>query len=63
MKKEMNSQTTLLDKLKALCDHNKNGEAAELIAALPAEEQTDEIKSMLGRALNNLQRYEEVLIH
>ena len=57
----MNSQTTLLEKLKALCDKDKNGEAATLIAVLPAEEQTDEIKSLLGRALNNLERYEEAL--
>ena len=61
MKKEMNSQTTLLDRLIALCDEDKDGEAAKLIAALPAEEQTDEIKSLLGRALNNLQRYDEAL--
>ena len=45
MDKEMNSQTTLLDRLIALCDEDKDGEAAKLIAALPAEEQTDEIKS------------------
>ena len=46
-------QTDIENKIKYLCDHNKNEEAAQLIANLPAEEQTDEIKSLLGRAYNN----------
>ena len=41
------------NKIKYLCDHNKNEEAALLIANHPAEEQTDEIKRLLGRAYNN----------
>ena len=49
----MNNQETLLEKLKALFDDGKQEEAAELITALPAKEQTDEIKSLLGRAYNN----------
>ena len=44
-----------------MCDHNKNDEAVKLINSLPDEEQTVEIKSLLGRAYNNLERYEEAL--
>ena len=54
-------QTDIKNKIKDLCDHNKNDEAVKLINSLPDEEQTDEIKSLLGRAYNNLERYEEAL--
>ena len=46
-------QNDIENKIKSLCDHNKNEEAAQLIATLPVEEQTAEIKSLLGRAYNN----------
>ena len=47
--------------IKALCDEDKADEAVKLITALSAEEQTDEIKTLLGRAYNSLERYEEAL--
>lgn len=40
------------NKIKSLCDNNKNEDAAQLITSLSAEEQTDEIKSLLRRAYN-----------
>lgn len=46
-------QNDIENKIKSLCDHNKNEEAVKLINSLPDEEQTDEIKSLLGRAYNN----------
>ena len=46
-------QTDIENKIKYLCEHNKNDEAVKLINSLPIEEQTDEIKSLLGRAYNN----------
>ena len=54
-------QNDIENKLKALFDNEKYDEAVKLITALSAEEQTDEIKSLLGRAYNNLERYEEAL--
>ena len=54
-------QTDIENKIKDLCDHNKNDEAVKLINSLPVEEQTDEIKSLLGRVYNNLSLYEKAL--
>ena len=54
-------QTDIKNKIKYLCDHNKNDVAVKLINSLWVEEQTDEIKSLLGRAYNNLGQYEEAL--
>ena len=46
-------QTDIENKIKDLCDEDKDDEAVKLITALSAEEQTDEIKNLLGRAYNN----------
>lgn len=55
------TKTDLDEEIKKLHDSDKHQDIVDLITALPADELTDELKSVLARAYNNLERYEDAL--